>query len=233
MKLIISDYDNTFYKDEQTIQKNIIATKEFMIENRFAIATGRTYMNFKKVDDIYHIPYDYLIINHGATILKNNVVIYNRIIKNNIKNKLLIDLYLEHTIKSYGCLEKENTSNLTKNNLTKICVEYGDVNLAHKIYNELILKYKNELKFFLVDSNKTIEIVSDGVDKAGAIKEIALIENIHHEDIYTIGDSYNDLEMIKTYNGYAMKNAINELKRIAKKEYNAVFELIEDIKRTY
>lgn len=35
--------------------------------------------------------------------------------------------------------------------------------------------------------------------------------------------------MIKEFNGYAMTNSVDELKYIAKKEYNSVSELIKEI----
>ena len=51
----------------------------------------------------------------------------------------------------------------------------------------------------------------------------------NEEDIYTIGDGYSDIEMIKRFDGYAMENAVNEVKKYAIKEYPSVSNLIEDI----
>ena len=49
------------------------------------------------------------------------------------------------------------------------------------------------------------------------------------DNVYTIGDGYNDIEMIKDFNGYAMKNAVEDLKLNVEKEYNSVFEFIYEI----
>ena len=87
MKMIVSDYDNTFYSSEEGVKNNIIAVKEFQKNNIFIIATGRSYFHFKLVKDLYNIPYNYLIINHGATILKDDKIVYNLIISNKIKNE--------------------------------------------------------------------------------------------------------------------------------------------------
>lgn len=52
-------------------------------------------------------------------------------------------------------------------------------------------------------------------------------KNIKKENIYTIGDDASDLEMIKNFNGYAMKNATDEIKKYALKEFDNVYELID------
>ena len=76
MKLLASDYDDTFYVSEEGIKENIEKVKEFKKDNIFLIATGRSYEEFMEKDNIYHIPYDYLILNHGTTIIKEGKVIY-------------------------------------------------------------------------------------------------------------------------------------------------------------
>ena len=47
--------------------------------------------------------------------------------------------------------------------------------------------------------------------------------------IYTIGDGYSDINMIKEFNGFAMKNSVEELKKLDIKKYDSVSELIYDI----
>ena len=78
MKLLASDYDNTFYISDEDIVKNINKVKKFRKNNIFLIATGRSYEEFMEKDNIYHIPYDYLILNHGTTIIKEGKVIYSK-----------------------------------------------------------------------------------------------------------------------------------------------------------
>lgn len=75
-----------------------------------------------------------------------------------------------------------------------------------------------------------IEIISSKANKAKAIK--ILIEhfsNLIYPNVYVIGDGYSDIEMIKEFNGYCMKESVIELKKIAKKEFASVSELIEEI----
>ena len=49
------------------------------------------------------------------------------------------------------------------------------------------------------------------------------------ENIFTIGDSYNDIEMIKNFNGYCVNNAKEEIKKISQKQYKSVSKLIEEL----
>ncbi len=67
-KILVSDYDGTFYINEDDIKNNIKKVKEFRNKNNiFVIATGRSYYDFEKKLDKYPFKYDYLILNHGAT----------------------------------------------------------------------------------------------------------------------------------------------------------------------
>lgn len=121
-KVIVSDYDQTFYINDQDVEKNKIAIKEFMSKgNLFIIATGRSYMDFKNKINYYNIKYDYAIINHGATTLNNkdeimdNFLIDNTVIQN-IKNDMRLDKALAH----FCCSTLESRVNFEHENLSKI-----------------------------------------------------------------------------------------------------------------
>lgn len=74
-KFLISDYDRTFFIDNNSIKYNIEKVKEFRDNgNIFAIATGRSFYDFIKNLENFHIEYDYLIINHGATLLDKTII---------------------------------------------------------------------------------------------------------------------------------------------------------------
>lgn len=88
-KIIVSDYDETFYINDEDIEKNKIAVREFEQKgNLFIIATGRSYLDFKNKVKDYHINYNYVILNHGATIIdRNDNIIYNFPIDNEVIKK--------------------------------------------------------------------------------------------------------------------------------------------------
>lgn len=78
-------------------------------------------------------------------------------------------------------------------------------------------------------TENSVEIISNEINKSKAIDLLLNRLNILKENVYTIGDGYSDIEMIKDFNGYAMKKSVVELKEVAKKEYDSVSELINEI----
>ena len=51
------------------------------------------------------------------------------------------------------------------------------------------------------------------------------------EDLYVIGDSVNDLEMLSSFQGAIMKNHSKELDCLGKKSYDTLYEYIEELER--
>src|SRR5699024_6898042 len=75
-KLLVSDYDGTFYINDLDIKKTIGNINNFRkLNNLFVIATGRSYIDLKEKIDRYKIPYDYLILNHGALLLSKELTV--------------------------------------------------------------------------------------------------------------------------------------------------------------
>lgn len=74
-KIIFSDYDGTLDTSENDIAKNIEAIQKFRNNgNLFVVATGRSYLDLKRKLNLYPIPFDYLIVNHGGVILDKSCV---------------------------------------------------------------------------------------------------------------------------------------------------------------
>lgn len=225
MKLLASDYDDTFYINDSDIKNNVKLVQEFMNENLFIIATGRSYDDFKKAQEKYNIKYNYLIINHGSTIIKNDEIIYNIYIDNEFKNKLVEVLNLDNNY--FACSEKLSRVDITCDNITKINIKYGAK--AKEINNFLNLNYSKYIKSILI-SEGTIEIIANNVGKEVALKYLIESLNINKDDVYTIGDGYSDIKMIENYNGYCMKHSAFELSNLTATKLNSVSELINLIK---
>lgn len=229
MKILVSDYDNTLYTNENVIKRNVEAINRFMKENIFVVATGRSYLDFIYFSKKYGINYNYLIVNYGATIIKNDSVIYNETIENDIKDKILDILELEHATYSFSCIEKDNRNTLKDHNITKIHTRYQTKEKAYAIYKKVLNLYGNYVNCYFVNHGLGIEIISKKVDKATAITKLIQIEKLNDMDIYTIGDSYSDIEMIASFNGVALSNSISEIKERAVMEVSNVFDLVNEI----
>lgn len=244
-KILVSDYDKTFYLNDEDIEKNKIAVEKFRKQgNVFVIATGRSYYDIQKKINEYKINYDYLIINHGASILsEKDEIIYNFSIENEIISKIRNDLEVNiqnmkvdlendtsktQTNKYFCCKGKASRLDFNNKDLTKINIKLDSEEMANKINNMMNDKYSENINCYKV-SNDIVEIISKEINKSKAIKLLADYYDLDNKFIYTIGDGYSDIEMIKNFNGYAMKDSVEELKKVAKKEYESVSELINEI----
>lgn len=89
-------------------------------------------------------------------------------------------------------------------------------------------KYGDILNIYYVSGN-SIEIISKNTNKSKAIKLLSEKLKIGQDEIFTVGDGYSDIQMVKDYKGYAMKESVAELKKIAIEEVDSVSNLIEKI----
>lgn len=226
LKILVSDYDNTFHVKDCDMNENIEKVEQFRKNNLFVIATGRSYESYETQKKLFNIKTDYLVINHGATILKDDIIIYNKSIDNNIKNELIQDLELDNAESVY-CYRKKELVDITEEDITKILINYKDNETAVKIRKMIKNKYFNRLRNFHFNTYNSVEIVSAEVDKSMAIGIISRLEKL--DEIYVIGDNYNDYLMIKNYGGSCTHVAIDEVKQIAVKEYENVSNFIDEI----
>ena len=228
-KVIVSDYDQTFYINDEDIEKNKIAVKNFMNKgNIFIIATGRSYFDLKNKVNEYNIDYDYCIINHGATVLdKNDNIMFNFPIDNDIIRNIKRDMLLERTLNNFCCSLLESRVEFEHRDLTKINARYNSKNEAMDINKDINEKYNKYVNSYYVTKN-SIEIISKETNKSKAIQLLMDRLNINIKNIHTIGDGYSDIQMVKDFNGYCMEDSVNELKEVAKKEYSRVSDLIEE-----
>ena len=229
-KIIASDYDRTFYLNDNDIKKNLKQVEEFRKNgNIFIIATGRSYYHFMKVVKKFNIIIDYAIINHGATVIdSNDNVIVNYPINNDIIKDLKKDLNLEESVEYFCCSELETKVPFEHKDLTKIHVNYKTKKESLEMNEYINSRYNKYIDSYNITSS-SIEIISNQTNKSKMIKLLSERLNIEMNNIYTIGDGYTDIKMIKDFNGYCMKNSVPELKSVSKGEYNSVSDLIEKV----
>ncbi len=179
--------------------------------------------------DKYNFNFDFAIINHGAMILdsKGNVI-YNVNIQDDIVKNIINDLKLENTIYKFGSSGLNPRVDITSCNLNKIHTQYKERNEAMCIKDNINKKYSAYVNSYFVPIN-AVEIISNKTNKSSAISLIINKLNIKKENVYTIGDGYNDIDMIRDYNGYCMENSVKELEQIAKSKVSSVSDLINNI----
>lgn len=235
MKLLVSDYDGTIktFQNNPSFYENIVFKKNLQFikrfiehDNIFMISTGRNLSSILKEMNKYNIIYDYLSAFNGRVIYtKNNGIIYANYINNNIINKILNNNIIKkaYLLNSYG--EESNKENIVY--LKIILNTYKDI-------KEYILEWKKTYPNLKIDYNIIFNsiYIRNEFNKSLGIKKLLEIENldIEKENIITIGDGENDLEMIKDYNGYRMlisnyklisatSNVTSSVHKLIKKNY--------------
>lgn len=233
-KIVFSDYDGTLDTSEEDIVKNIEAINKFRKNgNLFVIATGRSYLDLKRKLDLYPIPFDYLIVNHGGVILdKKEQVIAANLIPKSIGSEILNSVKSNNDIEQIILFDtmKKDIKELSEE-LTKIMLEMKKESSARNLSDQLNVQYRNYVKSYVIatKNNYLVEIISITTDKGKAIEKIIEMENMNDKDVFTIGDGANDVEMILKYNGYGMKKSEDIVYKITNRLLYTVAELIETL----
>lgn len=231
-KLLVSDYDKTLYLNDLDMKQNIILLDKFIKKgNIFVVSTGRSLETFKDKIEKYNIPLNYIILNHGSVIMDNKykIIQYTLIEKKDLKDLLeyINNKFVPLNILVYGKLKI--SKKLTKD-ITKITLLFSTRSEAEIVLKDLKENFSNKFNIYLINSNSNrIEIISNKTNKSISIKKIIELENLSKDNVYTIGDSSTDIEMIKDYSGCAMKNSEELVYKYTTKLYESVSQLIADI----
>lgn len=78
----------------------------------------------------------------------------------------------------------------------------------------------------------TVDIPPAGITKATGILACAERFGVPKENIYTVGDNFNDIDMIRAFNGCAVANAVDDLKSAAAVTVPDVAGVVEHIEKT-
>jgi len=236
-KIIISDFDDTLYHDGVINSKDVESINKFREDgNLFVIATGSSYTSFLRKVGNSKLKYDYLIVNHGSTIFKVDNIIFDEALDSNTLNEIVKKYNLEdnnnytlikNTLGNFFSTAREGLVAPDTENITKIHLEFSDEEFKKEL-DYLKTNHGDIINIYEISPNN-LEIISNKSSKLIAIQKILNQEKVNLGNVYTIGDGNSDVEMIKKYNGYAMKNAVPELKKHCVKEVNSVSELIEDL----
>lgn len=256
MKILFSDFDGTLVENNHALsKKNKMMMEELQKQGHLmVICTGRNMMEFQRDEQLFHFPFDYLVLNNGGHIVDKN---YQTLYEKRIDKTVGIDI-LKHAMSyphmwSYFCDGKVNYAyqdGITYDHAvgkkkvnddfvslykavdhfqiicfhqddegiedTKICYDY-----VMKNYSENVEAYFN-LHF--------VDVVPKGCSKGNGMKKLLEILGKKIDEVYAIGDSYNDLSMIQAADyGYTFHYAHDDIKKETNRHVNYVYEVIEDM----
>lgn len=196
MKLIVSDFDGTFF--DSNYEENVKFINKIKNDYDFVIATGR---NIEFLDKDLKMECKYYICNDGGYILNSDRnLIYRNSIDDNIVNQIykrILDLgYNEFYFDSIDELSNVPISNVNKI-LIRISNNENDKNNMNNILDGI-----NKVYGYI--STNWINIMSTESTKDNSVDYISRLEN--YDTIYVIGNDINDYKMLKKYNGYLISN---------------------------
>ncbi len=236
MKLFVTDYDDTLYTNDISIKENIKKIKELKKKDFIiVIATGRSYPSIKNQILEKKIPYDYLSCADGSIIYDNqNKIIYSSTLNQEIV-KPFEEFYKDLNYEEIQFSYPYGYSNTLDNNEKLLGI---NVCISTRIYNNKIekkffkLKKKHKNYNFLAYTHPNYSylcIKPKDISKSSSIDFLKNKLNIKKEDIYIIGDSSNDCEMLHDFNGVGMTNSCDEVLKIVKTTYEEVSDYINEI----
>ena len=223
-KILISDYDETIFQDEETTKNNILAINKFRKKHVFSIATGRSYDSFKKAIDEFNIKCDFYILNYGAEILDSKFNLINSITLKEEELDEIEEFFEKKNCKLEYCLEKESVDK-RKSCVYKVIVKYKKKEDLLKDYK--VFSKNSKYNLFILKNHPHLEIVPKSVNKSYAVDFVSRYADVY--DINVIGDSESDIDMVKKYNGSSVKSNCLELEKVSRKTYLEFSDYVNEL----
>ena len=240
--ILFSDFDWTlsFPEDEAKTQANFEAIKEWRERgHQFCITTGRSYVSVTRKQPQLVGLCDYYIVDGGSILLSGSGDIIEVF---QFKPEIVLKItefsknLPEVPIPFYYTPDSEGIP-LKTENVTKLRLFFKNVDLLDKVAE--LLEENYPVSAFtceatsshkeLAGQNGFVEIIPREFGKSRAIDVLRRRKNIPLSDIMTVGDGPNDYEMVRDYNGYAIKGSkLNSLHRQLKTT-DSVKSLVEQL----
>ena len=239
IKLIATDMDGTLLKSNNEIQDGFYDVFHKLKEKDiiFAAASGRQYYNllerFKGLDNnmMFIAENGTFVVYRGEELIVNSLdkeialelIKVGRTIENSYiilcgKNSAYIESrderLIEQTEKYYARYEVVEDLTKVEDDILKvtICDFSGSEGNSNKYFDD----YRDKAQI-CVSGEIWLDMMAKGVNKGLAIKKIQEKLGIKHEETMVFGDYLNDLEMMgSAYHSYAMDNAHDDLKKVAR-----------------
>lgn len=239
MKIIASDYDGTVNCGGVSDADKEAITRFRKAGNKFGIVTGRDLEMALWVLYDMKTEIDFLICCTGAIILdgKGNILYEKR---QKLDSERVLEMISEGRKRHYGNfnfsdklvriyadrngnipvqidkLEEFTQLNFWFPNESE-CIDFVDY--LDKNHGDYVKAYRN---------GGSLDIPPLGISKPTGVLEYAkMLDGV--EKIYAVGDNLNDIPMIEAFEGFAVSNAKDEVKAVAKHQCNRIADMIDYI----
>ncbi len=251
-KVLVTDIDGTLIYYDERDKQNSEAIRKFRKDKNLVIAcTGRSLQSVAELEEENYIKFDYYILLNGAMIADaDKKIVYHKKIEKSCVNEIinmLKDERLNISINNgfeyyivfgdgenmYRVPERLSISQVEKEDVSAILVHYKKLDGRYEeLLDGLVDKINNQYGHQVVAyrNNKYVDIVPVSCSKGGAVNKIETQLNICEKEIYTIGDSNNDISMINNkYKSFTFNSSSLEIKSKADYLINDFMECISII----
>lgn len=258
VKLITVDMDGTFLNDNKEMSPEFDRVFKSLKEKqiKFCAASGRQLASLKSVFDEYKDEMLFVAEN-GAVMEIDGQVIINATLTRDVSDrflnrlKQLDDMRILYCTSDYSYIDRTDEESME--NARMYLPKFGIVKDFTKL-DKLPVKisvhskngYYNDFKLLVEEFSDEasictsgfdwLDIVPKGTNKGTAIAKMQDMIGISPQETMAFGDQMNDFEMInQAYYSYAMDNAIDEIKQIARytAPSNNEFGVVSTIKEVF
>ena len=242
MKIIATDFDGTLNHNGIDNKKREAISLWRKSGNLFGIVTGRGVRSIYEVINDKNFEYDFIICNNGAVICDADL---NILAESRCEGEIAVPFI--KTLFEWGCpfanIDKD-TSVMIRN------VGYEPEEGEYTIKTVPQIDYFNQINTYLeteeeasfivkkiqntygeyfnpLQNGGCIDIPPKGVDKAFGVYSLLKLVGGSYKDVITVGDNYNDKDMIREFRSYAMQNGVDYIKELADDITSGITELIE------
>lgn len=217
MKILASDLDGTLYfgnEEEKLKPQDVKAIKQFQKEgNLFGICSGRTLAGIHHALDGLDVKLDFYILVSGAALAnEDGTYIYQHLLSKDVITRIVnkikkynVGILFCHN-EDYFRFANDVIHDHIANQIHDMSeVEYETFDSLHMAFQTMeeleevkALLYKEFGKEIEVHHNVlNLDITPKNCSKGIAIKTLDQYLPVKYEDIYVIGDSYNDISMFE------------------------------------
>ena len=250
MKILISDFDGTFFQSRKYSQELRDTVAEWKKEgNVIAISTARCACRMHETAVAIDLDCDYYICDHSAIIFDKdwNVISCNTVPKDELMDLFdrLMEIGVEHISVADGLYEyalcpdnlpRERETVLqsaeemrkTVVNPVSLHVRMADADVCRNLCDEINGDPKSKI-YASYCGGKGVFFFKKGNDKAIGGHKLLRIVGGEKSDVYTIGDGADDACMISEFKGYGMIDSHPDVVAVARKIYDNVGQLMRDV----
>lgn len=252
MRVAVADYDGTVKMVRRPMDpENIRAIRRWREKgNRFGLATGRDLRLAEWEIREYDIPLDFLICLNGATVFEpDGTLIHSTEIDDDLVPRVLrhpagmaslqyqilgpdinrffrrADTIYQHY--PFPRVQVDFETALTLKNIGLINFAYRTAEEATAWAKELNADFAGRLVAH--DNMFMVDVIRPDVDKAGAVEYVLREKGWEGAPVFAIGDSSNDVGMLRRFTGFCVPNATPEVKAASEREYASLAEMLDDL----